>query len=205
MGWTYTAKPFDVSKWLSDTLTWDSPTHVNKAIATAIVARTEAYAAVERIDKQTGERMVWAAAFMIRFVPRARDGYTFGYKDMDETCGPNIHRCTIKILDLLKPTGNEYANQWRRNCRSYHARRQAANRKAPPGAVLSFADPIRFTDGSEERNFIRLKGSTFVAYRPDTKRLFGRFRISGWRERNFNILPRDIVSEQAREDLRHYR
>lgn len=44
----------------------------------------------------------------------------FGYKDMDETCGPCYYDCPMSILDLLTPTDNEYANEWREKCRYYH-------------------------------------------------------------------------------------
>ncbi len=40
----------------------------------------------------------------------------FGYKDMDESCGPCECSCPISILKLLSPTENEYAKDWRRRC-----------------------------------------------------------------------------------------
>lgn len=45
------------------------------------------------------------------------ESYNFSYKDMDETCGPCYHDCPNAILDLLSPTENEYANEWRQKCR----------------------------------------------------------------------------------------
>ena len=41
----------------------------------------------------------------------------FSYKDMDESCGPCYYDCPKGILDLLTPTDNEYANNWRAKCR----------------------------------------------------------------------------------------
>lgn len=54
-----------------------------------------------------------------------RNGYNFGYKDMDETEGPCECKCPIAILNLLTDTDNEYANDWRKRCREYHEARTA--------------------------------------------------------------------------------
>lgn len=40
----------------------------------------------------------------------------FGYKDMDETCGPNYYNAPKKLLEMLTPIESEWANQWRANC-----------------------------------------------------------------------------------------
>ena len=45
-----------------------------------------------------------------------KDYYNFSYKDMDETCGPYQCECPKRILDLLSPTANEYALDWRSRC-----------------------------------------------------------------------------------------
>lgn len=36
---------------------------------------------------------------------------------MDETCGPYECSCPKRILDKPSPTDNEYAKEWRKNCR----------------------------------------------------------------------------------------
>lgn len=41
----------------------------------------------------------------------------FAYKDMDETEGPYCYDCPKSILDLLTPTDNKWAKEWRRKCR----------------------------------------------------------------------------------------
>lgn len=114
MGWTYFQKPNNITEWFKDHLTWESDKIKNTCIKTAIKFK-EAYAAIESINKETGERYVWGAAFMLNYTREAY--YNFGYKDMDETCGPNIANCPASILDLLTPTDNEYANKWREECR----------------------------------------------------------------------------------------
>lgn len=124
MGWTFYPKPANVKADLDQQLTWASETGTRRVLDSAIVAASEYYAAVEYIAPD-GTRAVWAAVFMLRFNPKAADGYTFGYKDMDETVGPYCRRCPIRILDLLTETQSEYAKQWRESCRAYHAARKA--------------------------------------------------------------------------------
>ena len=65
----------------------------------------------------------------------AVDKTDFGYKDMDETMQPFYYDCPANILDLLSPTKNELALEWRKNCR-----RNIANKKE-----LSNAKKIRIT------------------------------------------------------------
>ena len=117
MGWTFTEKPKDVKRWFEDSLTWETETNTNRCLRSSI-RLNEAYAAVETIDKETGEKTVWAAIYLLQYT-RAKD-YNFGYKEMDETCGPYACNCPTAILDLLTPSFNEYneyAKNWRQKCR----------------------------------------------------------------------------------------
>lgn len=43
--------------------------------------------------------------------------FNFGYKAMSETAIPCYYDCPKGILNLLTPTDNEYANEWRAKCR----------------------------------------------------------------------------------------
>ncbi len=128
MGWTFQAKPRDVKADLDGQFTGKL-----RVLDSAIVAAREYYAAVEVVDGD--KREVFAAVFMLQFAPKAHDGMTFGYKDMDETMGPRIARCPERILDLLTPTDSEYAKVWRQRCRDYHAARKACP-KLQPGMRL---------------------------------------------------------------------
>lgn len=123
MGWTYGPNPIEGWKpYLDGNLTWETETHINRVLDSAIVHRKEYYAAVERITKETGAREVWCAVFLLNFVPS--DSYGFGYKDMTESMGPYVCQCPRRILDLLTPTDNETANEWRERCRKRIARRK---------------------------------------------------------------------------------
>lgn len=134
MGWLFYRKPDDVRSHLDAQLTWTSDTGTRRVLDSAIVAAREYYAAVEWI-KPDGERSVWCAVFMLQFVPKAHDGMTFGYKDMDEGAGPVIARCPERILDLLTETDSKWALAWRQRCREYHAARKACP-KLQPGMRL---------------------------------------------------------------------
>lgn len=82
------------------------------------------YAAVERLNKDTGIREVWAAIFLT--ATNQKDYFNFSYKDMDETCGPYYYDCPKGILDLLTETENECALKWRKACRENAKRKKAS-------------------------------------------------------------------------------
>lgn len=125
MGWTFMEKPRDVRGYLNGAYSWTSDDGtVNRVIDSAIVDRTQYYCAVETV-RPDGSRSVWAGVVLLKFAPRARDGLTFGYKDMSETMGPYAWKCPLRILDALTETDDEYANGWRTKVREYHARRAA--------------------------------------------------------------------------------
>ena len=122
MGWTYTRKPnhLSVKDYLinhSGCLKWSTDSEYEyKVLDSAIVKLRTFYAAVERVHKTTGERVVWAAVFLLGYGRKSYDDHNFGWKDLDETCGPCEAECPERILKLLTPTDNEYANEWRKRC-----------------------------------------------------------------------------------------
>lgn len=69
-----------------------------------------------------------------------KDYFNFSYKDMDETMGPYNYDCPKGILDLLTPTENEYANNWRAACREQLAKKNNPNslQKLPIGSEIQF-------------------------------------------------------------------
>jgi hypothetical protein len=150
-------------------------------------ARTEdgAFYAAVQTNEGPEQGQVWAFVALVYWT----FGYhNFGYKDMEETMGPNAAECPARILDLLTPLGecskphphreHDYcgtcaAREWRADCRKVaDARARAA--KVQPGQVIKFAKPITFASGTE------LDTLTFEAR--DTFRADGlRYRIRGWR------------------------
>jgi hypothetical protein len=99
---------------------------------------TEAYAVLRA--KRTGD--VFGVAIMLKHAPRSY--YNLGYKDMDESVGPNINGAPASYIDLLDelaplddqkdPSG--WARGWRARCRAkaaikkaYRAERAAASKE----------------------------------------------------------------------------
>ena len=121
----------------------------SKVLRSALVGMRVYYAAVEHVRHETNERIVFAAVCLVRYNPRDREGYIFGYKDMDETVGPNESDCPEAILDLLTPTKYPYALAWRTRCRQNAAARRALSSKPSPrpGQTIVFDQPLSFSDG----------------------------------------------------------
>jgi hypothetical protein len=113
------------------------------------------YAAVEQVRHTTAERTVFAAVCLVRYNPRDREGYIFGYKDMDETVGPAEAGCPEAILDLLTPTEYPYAKAWPAGCReNLAARRVLASKPSPrPGQTIVFYQPLSFSNGRTLNRF----------------------------------------------------
>lgn len=136
MGWTSYNAPTTYKK---GRIVIDRKTECNKLfdserfeILKASMVGSTYYAAV-RIRK-TGD--VFAEVILTHV--NTKDYYNFAYKDLDEDCGPCEDKCPKSILDLLTPTDNEYANNWRERCR---ARFENGNRnlgKLPIGSVIEY-------------------------------------------------------------------
>lgn len=137
MGWTYTYRPRGMTDraWFADRL------GAGFEILDCATVRGTWYAAVRSL-RMPDE--VWGAVFLTRRVPKARDGYNFGWKDMDETMGPCESRCPARILALLtplEPGKYPYAEEWRKRCHET-ARRQAALPKI--GQTIRLLDTVTF-------------------------------------------------------------
>lgn len=140
-------------------LTWQPPDRSfdQRVLRSALVAMCEYYAAVERRFPD-GRRSVWAAVFLVR-IQSGPFGTSWGYKDMEESMGPYVHRCPLAILDLLTEPLNEHAADWRRHCRTYHGKR-ARITSLKPGMRIKLASPMRFTDGAEIDSFEIVRSHT---------------------------------------------
>lgn len=152
MGWLYMQSLGGHSgprQYLDAQFTCERPERRMCVLRSSLVKMRTYYAAVEIVPTE-GDREVFAVICLVRYNPRAADGYIFGYKDMDETMGPCEADCPVAILDLLTPTDREHAIAWRKRCRAAAGRR-AAVPKLRDGDLVVFTEPIRFTDGSEHR------------------------------------------------------
>ena len=76
----------------------------------------------------------------------------WGYKDMDETCGPNASEAPKKLIALLTPTDNAYALAWRQRC---------LDRKAPKryavGAKITLTEAVNFKGYPPQTEFTRIE------------------------------------------------
>ena len=149
-----------------------------KVIAYAATWRV-AYMAYEINSPEKGREVV-ALVCLINHVPNAKDGFTFGYKDMDESMGPCESKCPESILKLLTPTTYEYAIAWRQRCWDRINKRKAAP-KVKSGMKVKFKEAIRFVGGITLDTLIFRRGSTFAHN-------FGLYRIPNWRERDFEVV-----------------
>ena len=52
-------------------------------------------------------------------------GYGYGHKGMSEDMGPYYYDCPLSLLDRCTETTSQYANEWRKKVREYHASKKA--------------------------------------------------------------------------------
>ncbi|UWR70532.1 hypothetical protein K4K95_18520 (plasmid) [Phaeobacter inhibens] len=83
-------------------------------------------------------------AFGAVFLTRYDDG-CWGYKDMEESTGPNESRAPLGLIELLSDLKDpdSYAHGWRQRCRDW-----AAIPDYEEGDKIKLAAPVTLTDGS---------------------------------------------------------
>ena len=93
------------------------------------------YAAVERTDKKTEKKSTWGIVILTSV--DNNQWHNFTYKPISEDMWPYYYDCPKGILDLLSPTTNENAVNWREQCRRN-------SKRVKPGE-LPVGTTIRFT------------------------------------------------------------
>lgn len=135
MGWTFTTRRHGES--MTEFFKQEFFTSgQQELLALRVVNMREAYGAVREPDGR-----VWALVCLLDFVPHR--GFNIGYKDMDESMGPNADRCPQDILDLLTPTDSQWANEWRDRCRARLAKRSITFKV---GDVVEFNEAVEFAN-----------------------------------------------------------
>src|SRR3546814_5116391 len=76
--------------------------HRLTVLQSTVVGKNVYYAACERVAVADAARIVFAVVCLVRYTPRARDGYIFAYKDMDETVGPCASQRSAERTDELQ-------------------------------------------------------------------------------------------------------
>ena len=176
MGWLYTYKPKGES--MKEFFSKEFNGENSQVLDVALINFREAY-----IAYQVGDEVV-ALVCLVEFVQDSY--YNLGYKSMDENMGPCYYNCPTRILEILTPTQNEYAREWREACWQRHQERAA--KKVANGDQVRFAHPITFTNGYFGDTFTVVKRGRKVRFRAR----HGLYKISNWRDRDFQIIRGDV-------------
>lgn len=178
MGWTtfHKEKHLSVKDWFKAEVAKEV-----EVLDVAIVKFRTLYAACRKKDTTD----VWAAIFLLDYMNADYDN--FGYKDMDETCGPTQSECPERILKLLTPTDSQWANEWRERCWA-HIHQKKARPKVKSGDTMQFAQPLHFTNGFE--------GDSFRYERYRNRDIFyspggGSYRIRNWRSMDYKVIAKE--------------
>lgn len=194
MGWLYmnSLGGFSSPKaYLEDQFAYTNDARTSRILRSALVAMRTWYGACERIDKTTGAREVFAIVCLVHYNPRSKDGHVFGFKDMTEHMGPCEASCPAAILDLLTPTGDEHALNWRERCRK--AIEQSRRAVLQDGDLIVFAQEITFTDGQKSRRFrVAKRGRRMVFQIPGPNGEPGRqlYQIRNWKTARWTVVPK---------------
>lgn len=119
MKWTYIDAIYfdngivDRQKECDDLFTWTTD-HKSVKVLKSIMIDTVYYGAIE-VD-ENGYKTVKAAIVLTTGKDPHNPSFDFGYKAMIETCNPEYYDCPISILELLTPTTNSNAIEWRKKC-----------------------------------------------------------------------------------------
>lgn len=190
MGWLFTRKQgMSVLDFFKAEFEWDDAERGSLKIIDSHITLTEAYLAC-RVERPGQEPVVFAAICLIRHVPRAKNGCTFGYKDMEETMGPYVYGCPDRLLDLLTPTDDESAQEWREKCREKNRRRKARPRLVK-GLVIRMSRELEFACFGSTDLFRVLQGGTsprFIALREGGGEAYCRIRRSTLRHLDWTVV-----------------
>lgn len=88
-------------------------------------------------NKSTGEHSIG-----LDLMKGSRDGW--GYKDIDESCGPHYFDVPLSYLDAAPALTAGYSATWRESVRQWHAERKQV-KKAAPGCRVRLSDGREYT------------------------------------------------------------
>ena len=165
MGWTeyhashYKNGKVDRKAEMDALYNWEDENRKVEVLKSSVVGSTY-YAAVKSFNKTNGYEHVAAAVCLTS--TKNKDYFNFAYKDMDETCGPYECKCPKGILELLSPTENQNALEWRKACYDNLAAKKNPNgfNKLPVGTVIKVTMPFDskyFKSGQEVKLLKRTK------------------------------------------------
>ena len=161
MGWTWQCAKFydrkgniDRKAECDDLYTWNNEETGDKCrvLKSAMVGATW-YGACER-TRPGRKPYVFAGVCLTRL--DSKEGYNFGYKDMDESCGPLQRDCPVSNLKMLSPSDDKYAVEWRKACRENAAKKAAARKD--PNSLQNLPLGAKITVQKRGQNIVLEKG-----------------------------------------------
>jgi hypothetical protein len=150
MGWYYTngASKSDIIAELNRT--HESETAKYETLASCVRGNV-LWQLRQTTNKTTGEEMRYIGCNILGGDP---DGW--GYKDMDETCGPYYNNCPLSYLERCTEPVNDYSRQFRDRVRAYHNRLKEIG-DLKPGAEIQFKNPLSFGFYVGEQSAFKVK------------------------------------------------
>lgn len=121
---------------------------------------------------------------MVVLFKRYKKTGEFAYKEIAESCGPNVARCPVRLIDQLDKLApidpatmvqsEQWARQWRDCCR-----RNATRKPAPaikPGDIVKFSDNGRAYElvckaGPRRGWYVKLAGANGSTYRATARQI----------------------------------
>lgn len=153
MGWTYTHRDKNQSlRQFFERSFW--PRH--EILDFATVNRSTCYILTkQKAYNHFGfhyPEQLFCAVVLVRFPSKSY--YNFGYKDMDESEGPNESQCPERILKAIEPYPpvNQWAFDWRQRCWD-NIKNRRARLKFAVGDMIELKERVVFTDGVERGKF----------------------------------------------------
>ena len=169
-------------------ITGGYPKHMEVLAARNV--KSTIYAAM--FDTQTGK--TWC--LVVPHFMRQGDWY---YKEQSDDMGPYEAHCPESVLKHLGPPANQYAKEWREECRRNNAR---GIDKLVAGDVIDVGQNWPYTFGGERyeiRRFEFIKRFRFWALDEDHKRLFTVRMGKDWKKNS------EITKVMEKDDLQALR
>lgn len=145
MGWLFTQGQSRKCLVARRTETWHSADQKHESVCLAhcwrgnVTHAGRLWSVREVRHKDDAGAVTRAERFIALDLCEYQAGYGWGYKDLEESCGPCEVDCPEKYLAMVPEPAGEYGPAWRERVRAHHAERRAAAaiiRDARPGDVV---------------------------------------------------------------------
>jgi len=99
---------------------------------------------VQEYEDSAGQRVRFIAVYLLQ--GGGRDGW--GYKGVEEGCGPCEKDCPLHFFELVPQPGGNHGAAWREEVRAYHAKQRASRAKLKG---LKEGDELHLPEGCTPR------------------------------------------------------